>query len=135
MDEEELKKRTKLFSLCIIKLVNALPCSSAGKIIGYQLLKSGTSTGANYRSACRSRSTAEFIAKLGIVIEEVDESAYWLELIIEGKLIKKELVESLLNEANELTAIMVASSRTTSKNNQKFKITNQKLNNSRVAQR
>ena len=109
MDEQELKRRTKQFALRVMKLVGALPENSVGRPIGSQLIRSGTSVGANYRLACRGRSKAEFIAKLGIVVEEADESAYWLELIIEGELLAANLVEPLLQEANELTAIMVAS--------------------------
>jgi four helix bundle protein len=115
MDREtDLIKRTKLFSLRIIKLVSALPNNSVGKTIGNQLLRSGTSVGANYRAACRGRSTAEFISKLGIVEEEADECIYWLELIIESTLQPEILVRPLLQEANELLAITVASRKTAS---------------------
>jgi four helix bundle protein len=109
MNEQELKRRTKQFALRILKLVSALPRSIEGRAIGNQLVRSGTSVGANYRAACRGRSKAEFISKLGTVEEEADESAFWLELIIEGGLLEKKRVESLLQEANELVAIMVAS--------------------------
>ena len=102
-----------------MKLVAALPKSIEGRTIGNQLVRAGTSVGANYRSACRGRSKAEFVAKLGIVEEEADESAYWLELIIEAELIKKELVQPLLEEANEITAIMAASRMTASKKKEK----------------
>lgn len=112
MDAEELKKRTKQFALRILKLVAALPNNLQGRTVGGQLVRSGTSVGSNYRAACRGRSKAEFIAKLGIVEEEADESAFWLELIIEGSLLKAELVQPLLDEAHELTRI-VASSRIT----------------------
>jgi four helix bundle protein len=112
MTEQDLKKRTKQFALRVIKLVGALPDSMAGRVIGNQLMKSGASVGANYRSACRGRSKAEFASKLGIVIEEADESGYWMELIIEGNLFPAKRMESLLKEANELTAIMVASRKT-----------------------
>ena len=109
MDETELKKRTKQFGLRVMKLVGALPRDSVGRAIGSQLVRSGTSVGANYRAACRGRSKAEFIAKLGIVIEEADESGYWMELIVEGDLLPADKLESLLDEADQLTAIMVAS--------------------------
>jgi four helix bundle protein len=109
MDAEELKKRTKQFALRILKLVSALPNSLQGRTVGGQLVRSGTSVGSNYRAACRGRSKAEFIAKLGIVEEEADESAFWLELIIEGGLLKASRVQSLLDEANELTRIMASS--------------------------
>src|SRR5438067_8973323 len=109
MKAEDLKRRTKQFALRVLKLVAALPRTLAGKTIGGQLVRSGTSVGANYRAACRARSKLEFIAKIGIVEEEADESAFWMELIIESELMKKELVEPLLQEANELVAIMTAS--------------------------
>jgi four helix bundle protein len=109
MDEGELKQRTKLFALRVMKLVGALPQSTVGRVIGSQLMRSGSSVGVNYRAACRGRSKAEFIAKLGIVQEEADESAFWMELIIEGELMERRLVVPLLQEANELTAIMTAS--------------------------
>ena len=117
MDSIELKARTKDFSLRVIKLVDALPTTIIGRTIGNQLVRSGTSVGANYRAACRARSRNEFISKIGVVIEESDESVFWLELIIDTNLLKKELVDSLLKEANEITAIMVASSNSSKRNN------------------
>ncbi len=125
MNENELKLRTKKFALRIIKLVDALPKTTAGRAIGNQLMRSGTSVGANYRAACRARSKVEFIAKLGVVEEEADESAFWMELIIESGLIKESLVSELLKEANEVTAIMAASRISASKSqigNRKSKI-------------
>src|SRR5580692_12581436 len=98
MNEHELKLRTKQFALRILKLVSALPRSTEERAVGNQLVRSGTSVGANYRAACRGRSKAEFIAKLGTVEEEADESAFWLEIIIDGKLLKPKLVEGLLQE-------------------------------------
>ncbi len=109
MNEQELKQRTKTFALRVIKIVGALPDNLTERTIRNQLIRSGTSVGANYRSACRGRSKSEFVAKLGIVVEEADESMFWLELIIERKFLAKRLVEPLLKAANELTAIMVAS--------------------------
>lgn len=109
MDESELKHRTKQFGLRVMKLVGALPNDFVARAIGSQLVRSGTSVGANYRAACRGRSKAEFVAKLGIVIEEADESGYWMELIAEGELLPTSRIESLLDEANQITAIMVAS--------------------------
>jgi four helix bundle protein len=109
MTEEELLQRTKNFALRVIKLVNALPNNTAGRAIGNQLIRSGTSVAANYRAACRGRSKAEFIAKLGTVEEKADESALWMELIMESDLIKKNLVEGLWQESVELTKIMAAS--------------------------
>ncbi len=116
MGANNLQVRTKTFALRIIKLVNALPDNITGRTIANQLIRSGTSVGANYRAVCRSRSRNDFIAKLGIVIEEVDESAFWLELIIEAKIMPLELIKSLLDEANELTAIMVVSRKSSQKN-------------------
>jgi four helix bundle protein len=99
-----------------MKLVDALPKSTAGRGIGNQLFRSATSVGANYRAACKGRSKAEFIAKLGIVEEEADESAFWMEMIIEGDLLKEQKVAPLLQEAEELTAIMASSRKTASRN-------------------
>ena len=112
MKEVDLLARTKKFALRVIKLVNALPKTLAGRTIGSQLIRSATSVSANYRAACRGRSKPEFIAKLGIVEEEADECCHWLEMIIEAKLMEERLIADLLREANEITAIMVASKRT-----------------------
>ena len=109
MNPEDLKTRTKQFALRVLKLVGALPNTVQGRTICGQLVRAGTAVGANYRAACRGRSKAEFIAKLGIVEEEADESAYWMELIVEGELLKQSLVEPLLKEANELAKIMAKS--------------------------
>ena len=124
MTENELKQRTKKFALRILKLVASLPNTTIGRAIGGQLVRAGTSVGANYRATCRARSKKDFISKLGIVEEETDESAFWLELIIEGKILKKSLVESLLKEANEILAIIISSRITASGNNSKSKIKN-----------
>lgn len=110
-----MKQRTKEFALRIVKLVQALPKNDIGRIVGNQLLRSATSIAANYRAACRARSRAEFISKLGTVVEESDESCFWLELIIESGLMKKELVQGLLREANEITAIMYSTRNSASK--------------------
>ena len=118
MNEAELKKRTKVFALRVMKLVSALPDNSVSRAIASQLIRSATSVGANYRAACRGRSKAEFIAKLGIVIEEADESGYWMELIIEGELLPANRVEELLDESNQITAIMVASRKSSIENPQ-----------------
>jgi four helix bundle protein len=125
MDETELKKRTKAFALRVMRLAEALPNTRSGRAIGNQLIRSGTSVGANYRAACRGRSKAEFAAKLGVVVEEADESAYWLELTSEAGLLPENRVNPLLKEANELVAIMVVSIQTVQKN-QKSIIKNQK---------
>jgi len=115
MKEEDLKRRTKQFALRTMKLVGALPSNLEGRIVGKQLLRAGTSVGANYRAACVGRSKSEFVAKLGIVLEEADESAYWMELIVEGALLKDELVKSLYQEAKEISAIMAASRKSATK--------------------
>ncbi len=114
-DSNELKTRTKQFALRVIKLVDKLPSNSAGRTIGNQLLRSGTSVGANYRSACRGRSVAEFCAKLGIVEEEADEAAYWMELLVEAGMVKEQLLTPLMKEANEIVAMVVASIKTARK--------------------
>ena len=111
MDQAELKQRTKDFALRIIKLVEALPPSTTGTPIGRQIVRSGTSVGANYRAACRARSRAEFAAKIGVVIEEADETAFWLELIVASGLLPEARVQSLAKEADELTAILVATAK------------------------
>lgn len=127
MDKQELKQRTKQFALRVMKLVDALPNSTSGRAIGNQLIRSGTSVGANYRAACRGRSTKEFIAKLGVAEEEADESGFWLELVIEGELLNEQRVAALLQEAEGITAILASSYITASKNlNQQSKISNQK---------
>lgn len=108
----DLKLRTKQFALRVIRLVESLPTGRTADVIGRQLLRAGTSVGANYRSACRARSSADFRSKMGIVEEEADESAYWMELLIEAGLMKPKRLEKLLQEANELTAIIVASIKT-----------------------
>jgi four helix bundle protein len=113
--EKDLRQRTKRFALRVLRLVDALPRNRSADTLGRQLLRSGTSVGANYRAACRARSTAEFCSKMGIVEEEADESAYWMELLIEGGLVRESLLKSLLQEANELVAITVASIRTARK--------------------
>jgi four helix bundle protein len=112
LKSENLKKRTKEFAVRIINLVNALPKNSIGRTIGNQLLRAGTSVGSNYRAACRAKSKADFIYKINIVEEETDESAFWLELIIEVELFPENKVRDLLNEANELTAIFVTTGKT-----------------------
>src|SRR2546429_4714299 len=107
---------TKAFGLRILKLVDHLPRSTSGRAIGNQLVRSGTSIGANYRAACRSRSRAEFAAKLGIVAEEADETVYWLELVRDGNLLPANKLAELLQEADELTAIFTSGRRTSSRN-------------------
>ena len=109
MTTNELKARTKLFALRVMALIDALPNTMKGRVIANQLMRSATSVGANDRSACRARSKAEFISKIGVVEEEADETAFWLELIIDSGVRRKKQIEPLLQEANELVAIMTAS--------------------------
>lgn len=117
MDAEvDLKKRTQSFALRVIRLCEALPVTGTGAVIGRQLLRCGTSVGANYRAACRGRSVADFISKLGIVEEECDESIYWMELLIDGKVVERPLLEPLMMEANEILAIVIASIKTARRN-------------------
>ena len=116
MTPDYLKKRTKQFGLRVIRLVETLPKTQAASVIGKQLLRCATSVGANYRAACKGRSKADFIAKLGTVEEEADESIYWLEMLVEAEIVKSALAAELLTEANELTAIIAASRKTAKKN-------------------
>ena len=113
MTQDDLKARTKEFALRIIKLVRALPKSVEGRAMAGQLIRSGTSVAANYRASCRSRSKAEFAAKIGTVLEEADESLLWIELIVEANLLPPKRCEPLLLEANELVAIMAATRKST----------------------
>jgi len=108
----DLKVRTKEFALQVIKLFRTLPRSEEGRVIEKQILRSGTSIGANYRAACRSRSKAEFISKISIVLEEADETVFWLELLLQSEMSSKIRIEGMLAEANELTSIFVSSLRT-----------------------
>jgi len=110
--QEQLRDRTKQFALRIIRLVRNLPKSSEAQILGKQLLRSGTSVGANYRAAGRARSKAEFVSKIGIVVEEADETVFWLECLVESGIVGEHLLKDLLTEANELVAIFAASQRT-----------------------
>jgi four helix bundle protein len=112
MKEDELKQRTKQFGLRVIKLVETLPNTSTAHTIGHQLLRSGISVGANYRAACRGKSKADFIAKVGISLEEADESLYWLELLLEAGLFSAERLKDLMKEADELVAIFTATIKT-----------------------
>jgi four helix bundle protein len=115
MTERELLQRTKQFALRIFKLVGVLPQTIQGRAVAAQLIRSGTSVAANYRAACRARSKPEFRAKLGVVEEEADESAFWLELIIETDLLSDAKVKALLVEAGEIVAIMASSKKTPAK--------------------
>ena len=112
-----LKERTKSFALQIIKLVEALPRGRTANVLGRQLLGAGTSVGANYRAACRAKSPADFISKMGIVEEEADETIYWMELLIESGLVQKLDILNLLNEANQILAMTVSSIKTAKRKN------------------
>jgi four helix bundle protein len=112
MTEIEFKRRTKKIALRIIGLVKSLPKSPVSSVLGNQLLRSGTSVGANYRAACRGKSGADLAHKLQIVEEEADESLYWIELLIESELCTAETLESLAAEINEVLAMTVASIKT-----------------------
>lgn len=118
--------RTKKFALGVMKLVGALPKAVQGNAISRQLMRSGTSVAANYRAACRARSKQEFIAKLGTVEEEADESAFWLELIVEGGLLSENIVTPLLKESSELVAIVAASKKTAASRLFRSQIVNRK---------
>jgi four helix bundle protein len=109
---DDLRRRTKEFALRVIKLFRALPKTEEARILGRQVLRSGTAVAANYRSACRGRSRADFISKIGITLEEADETAFWLELIVEAGIIESAKLESLTTEANELVRIFQATRST-----------------------
>jgi four helix bundle protein len=121
---EVLKNRTKQFALPIIRVIRSLPPGPEGRIISHQLLRSGMSVAANYRAVCRARSRSEFLAKLAIVIEEADESAFWLELLVDAGLVPESKLKDLNSEANQLVAIFNAS-RTTSRKRVQAAINNQ----------
>jgi four helix bundle protein len=115
MGDTDLKRRTKRFALDVITFVEALPEDGVARVLGRQLLRSGTSVGANYRAACRAKSTPDFISKMGNVEEEADESCYWLELLVDGGKAVETTAGSLIREANELVAISVSSINTARK--------------------
>ena len=115
MSNENLKLRTKKLALSVIKFFEALPKNETCRILGRQLLRAGTSVGANYRAACRAKSTADFISKMGTVEEEADESSFWLELLVEDGKVPAAKADPLIKEANELLAITVSSINTASK--------------------
>ncbi len=112
MKEADMKRRTKQFGLSVLKLVESLPPTSSARTIGSQLLRSGMSVGANYRSACRGRSKSDFIAKAGISLEEADESLYWMEMLQEAGIVPVGKLNELMKEADELVAIFTASIKT-----------------------
>lgn len=112
MTPEEMKKRTKQFAINAIHLCDSLPDTRSSRIIANQLVRSATSVGANYRATCRARSDNDFISKIGVTLEEADESVFWLELILEANMKLDQETSALLKEGNELVAILVASSNT-----------------------
>jgi len=112
VDEETFKRRTKRFALAVIKLVETLQRNRTAEVLGRQLLRAGTSVGANYRAACRGKSASDVVAKLSIVEEEADESIYWIELLVEAGVVAPSSVDTLKKEANELLAMTVASIKT-----------------------
>lgn len=111
-ESDILKERTRRFALRVIQIWRALPRSEEARVIGKQLLRSGTSIGANYHAACRARSKAEFVAKLGVVLEEADETVFWLGLLREAGIFSDQKLKEIIREANELVAIFVSSMRT-----------------------
>jgi four helix bundle protein len=112
MTAEELKERTKRFAIRVVKMCRVLPRSEEARVVRQQVLRSATSVAANYRAACRARSHAEFVAKIGTVVEEIDETVFWLEFLVDVDLVSKKRMEELLREANEVLAIMAASHHT-----------------------
>jgi len=114
MTPEELKARTKRFALRILKLADSLPRTASGKTMAGQIADAGTSTASNYRAACKARSRKEFIAKIGIAEEEADETQFWLELIMESEMLPAKRLQSLYQEAREITAIFAASRKSAS---------------------
>jgi four helix bundle protein len=109
MNSDDMKKRTKAYALAIIRLVQSLPATPTARLISNQLLKCGTSVGANYRASCRAKSLPDFIAKMGIVEEEADESLYWMELLVDSSVVRPTAVAELCDEGNQLVAMVVAS--------------------------
>ena len=110
----ELRRRTKAFALRIIKLCQSLPSTPTGRVIGNQLLRAGTAVGANYRAACRARSKPDFVSKMGIALEEADETVYWLELLIDAGIVRESRLQKVVQEAEEIVAIFAASRITAS---------------------
>jgi four helix bundle protein len=115
MTPEELRARTKLFALRVVKLYRSLPRTADAQVMGKQLLRCRTSVAANYRASCRARSRAEFVARIGIVAEEADESGFWLEMLVDAEIVRIDLLKDLLRESKELTAIFTATQQTTRK--------------------
>src|SRR5262245_55091359 len=116
MNQRDLQERTKRFALQIIEFLELIPKDDTCRTLGSQLLRAGTSVGANYRAVCRAKSKADFISKFGTVLEEADESAFWIELLVDAKKATRQTAQPLLQEANELTAIAISSINTARKN-------------------
>jgi four helix bundle protein len=110
--QEELRDRTKAFAVRIVRVYRALPYKTDAQVLGKQLLRCGTAVAANYRAACRARSKAEWVAKIGIVVEEADETVFWMEMLSDCSVVQLKKLESLLAEAHELSALFTASQRT-----------------------
>ena len=115
MTPDELRARTKSFALRVVKLYRSLPRTADAQVIGKQLLRCGTSVAANYRATCRARSRAEFAARIGVVVEEADESGFWLEMLADAGIVRMSLLKELLRESKELTAIFTATQQTVRK--------------------
>jgi four helix bundle protein len=120
---EQLRERTQQFSLRVIRLFKALPKNEEARVIGRQLLRPGTSVGANYRATGRARSRKEFISKMNIVLEEIDESVFWIELLEKAGIVSSKRLAALLDEANQLLLIFSAAVRTARRNKQNYQIT------------
>jgi four helix bundle protein len=119
MTRDELKNRTKVYANRVVKLCSALPENWTARTLGKQLLRSGTSVGANYRAVCRAKSNPDFINKLRIVEEECDESLFWMELLVDNNLVKAGRLDELMKETNELLAIVVSSAKTARSSNER----------------
>jgi four helix bundle protein len=117
MTPEELRARTKLFALRVVKLYRSLPRTADAQVMGKQLLRCGTSVAANYRASCRARSRAEFAARIGVVTEEADESGFWLEMLVDAEIVRAALLNDILQESRELTAIFTATLQSVRKRN------------------
>jgi four helix bundle protein len=124
--KEELQKRTTSFALCVVRVFRSLPNCVEARVVGHQLLRSGTSVAANYRAACKGRSRTDFISKLGIVEEEADETLFWLEFLVKSEIVRDERMRDLIDEARQLSAIFEASRRTALETNRKSEIGNRK---------
>ena len=117
MDKQDLQRRTRIFALAVVRLAGELPATYAAQVLGKQLLRCGTSVGANYRAACHAKSKADFLSKLKICEEEADESCYWLDLLKASKMTPPQRLDDLMDEAGQLAAIFAAGCRTTRNNN------------------